>query len=221
MQDVASSALKNSQVEGLDQHFYCHLVVSNSTPRAIVLHGSHALLDAASSLPLFKTILKWISQGCDVESLKWGEEVKNLPLGYVTALGGPLPGWDTLGVPLMAECGAVFAEPTLTHSLKPARQEITVKGRSFRASRKLSKETTMKLLTVAKKLGFSMTQLFDAAFALATYYYNPDISGDASKALIKMFPAIISTRHLVKPLYPGYDFDTLLSIYDVGLPMLI
>ncbi|KAG9022052.1 hypothetical protein FS837_006781, partial [Tulasnella sp. UAMH 9824] len=95
------------------QPFICFLVTgpgeSNTqvdVPKAIVFHGSHALLDGAGALTTFNLFFKDIARLEDdalLEQLKWGEEVKNLPVGPVAASGGPKEDWDPKGVELLVQ----------------------------------------------------------------------------------------------------------------------
>ena len=67
---------------------------------------------------------------------------------------------------------------------------ITNLGKSVRASRSLSAEKSLALLKALKSLGFTVTQLFDAAFAVASFRYNPVFAGDVEEAHVATFPAV-------------------------------
>ncbi|KAG8937588.1 hypothetical protein FRC04_010601 [Tulasnella sp. 424] len=106
-----------------------------------------------------------------------------------------------------------------SHSLKPARQEITEATKHILVERNLTAEETTQLLKAAKSLELSLTQVLDAAFAVATFRHNPDVGGNVWEAHVTIYPAIINLRPHILPMYPGHDPDTFLCIYDAGIPL--
>lgn len=95
------------------QPFICFLVTGpgesndkEDVPKAVIFHGSHALLDGAGALTTFKLFFRDIARLEDdalLEQLKWTEEVKNLPVGPVAASGGPKEDWDPKGMELLGQ----------------------------------------------------------------------------------------------------------------------
>ncbi|KAG9033891.1 hypothetical protein FRB95_014094 [Tulasnella sp. JGI-2019a] len=224
---LVSSLIKDSQPPELaDQPFACHLVVApdTTTPNAILFHASHALMDGPGALTIFKKFLHWVvvdlPSGSD--TYEWGTENRNLPLGLVTATGGVRNEWEKWHGKLMEEREAAFAfeakQPT--HSLSPSRQDITSPGNVF-ANRKISSAITTQLVKVIKGMSFTITQLFDAAFILATFKYHTEISGNKSQAHITLYPTIVNLRPHIVPLYAGHDIDTCLNICDTGFPLVV
>ncbi|KIO28676.1 hypothetical protein M407DRAFT_22108 [Tulasnella calospora MUT 4182] len=211
------------------QPFICFLVTgpgeSNSQediPKATIFHANHALLDGPGALTTFKLFFKDVARLEDdafLEQLKWGEEVKNLPVGPVAASGGPKEDWDPKGMQMLGQVVKALSQDQPSHSLKPARQEITEASKHLRVERALAAEQTAQILKAAKSLELSITQVLDAAFAVGTFRQNPDIAGNVWDAHITLFPAIISLRPHLLPMYPGHDPDTFLCIYDTGIPL--
>ncbi|KAG8902469.1 hypothetical protein FRC00_006683, partial [Tulasnella sp. 408] len=211
------------------QPFICFLVTSpggsndqEGVPKAIIFHGSHALLDGAGALTTFNLFFKDIASLEDdavLEQLKWAEEVKNLPVGPVAASGGPKEDWDPKGMELLGQVVKALSQDQPSHSLKPARQETTDASKHLRVERTLAAEQTTQILKTAKSLELSMTQVLDAAFAVGTFRQNPDIAGNVWDAHMTLYPAIINLRPHLQPMYPGHNPDTYLCIYDAGIAL--
>lgn len=112
--NLTSKRLQDVQSPGLaDQPFLCRLVLDDTdAPTAVVFYGTHSVLDGLGALETFKYVLEWVTKDSNaaVEALKWGKEVENLPLGPVTATGGPLPGWHDDGEELVSTISSVLAK---------------------------------------------------------------------------------------------------------------
>ncbi|KAG8986913.1 hypothetical protein FRB90_003698, partial [Tulasnella sp. 427] len=209
------------------QPFICFLVTGSdgheeNVPQGIIFYANHALLDGAGALTTFKLLFKdvaWLGDDAILEELERGNEVKNLPVGPVKASGGPKGDWDPSGVQMIAQVMTVLSQDQPSHSLKPARQEITDISKHMRVERRLNAEQTGQLLKAAKSSGLSITQVLDASFAVGTFRHNPDISGNVWDTHITLYPAIINLRPHIQPMYPGHDPDTFLCIYDAGIPI--
>lgn len=91
---------------GRTQYFRVYIIRPAGEPNiyGLFFHGTHALMDAKPTLAVFSLLLKLmtISSTTDIIDIQWGREIKNLPVGPVTALGGPRDDWDTVGADLFA-----------------------------------------------------------------------------------------------------------------------
>ena len=81
----------------------------------------------------------------------------------------------------------------------------------------MSEALSSNLIKTAKGLGYSVTQLFDAAFALATFKLNPPSNPD--DAHVTFFPAMVNLRPHIRPLYQGHDVDSFQCVFNAGFPI--
>ncbi|KAG8908327.1 hypothetical protein FRB99_007253 [Tulasnella sp. 403] len=195
LKGLVSKRLEDTQLVDLrDQPFACYLLVDTvGSPRAIIFHVSHALMDAAGALAISKLFLRWIVQGPDhigIDGLRWGEEYKNLPPGPVAACGGLKPGWESSCSTMLTDIQKALSRTPAPHSLKPSRPDIMDLGKLVYTKKVVSRETSERIIQATRVLGFSVTQLFNAAFAMATFRYHPKGVDNVDNAHVTLYPAM-------------------------------
>ncbi|EMD33939.1 hypothetical protein CERSUDRAFT_117467 [Gelatoporia subvermispora B] len=183
----------------------CYLVQSGNAPDryTIIFHGVHSIIDAKPTLDAFSLIFKSLANPGYFPGLGWGQEWKQLPVGPITATGGPREGWDTAGVSLFAKLGAAYENPTPSHSLLCKRIDIAVPGKSVKAEISFSDVETRRITSVLKEHGFSVTHLIEAAHALAIFQLNPVSIVDAETAHVSYLRNVISLAKFFAPQYSG------------------
>ena len=180
---------------GLKQPSHYYLLISGNDKGtcSLFMHGPHTIMDGRPVLRCLNAIINWIvdSPAVAPEDLNWGEEWKKLPACPIAATGGPRDDWDTAGVTLMKELDDLFMYPIVrkrynydrtiadisncqkTHSLHPKREAIQDPGKMVRAHAIIDSDSTRAIVQETKRLGYSISALFDAAVALATFVMNP------------------------------------------------
>ncbi|KAG8755725.1 hypothetical protein FRC11_005842 [Ceratobasidium sp. 423] len=137
----------------------------------LITYKSHALAESQAAIDLLATLLDWILDPVGVD-LIWGEEWRNL-----------LP--EVLAENLRT---LTFEKPS--HALRPQRESITKLGDIVRVHRQLDKTTTSRLIKAAKSENISITQLFEAANAVATYAIEPLPPKELAESHIRYFPSM-------------------------------
>ncbi|KAB5594783.1 hypothetical protein CTheo_1762 [Ceratobasidium theobromae] len=167
----------------------------------LFVYMSHAVLEGNAAIDVLGTLLDLITNPRPKTDLEWGEEWRKLPPGAVVTLGGELEGWDVDSPALLAANAETFSATNPSHSLKPQRGSITKLGKIVRIHRQLSEQTTSRLIKAAKSEGISVTQLLEGAHVIATYMLEPLPLNQVAESHVRLFPSIVSTRHLRKPPY--------------------
>ncbi|KAI1783945.1 hypothetical protein LXA43DRAFT_1067184 [Ganoderma leucocontextum] len=150
--------------DGSEQFLRVYLTRPDSTLNTYFLaqHASHSILDAKPGLNALSLLLQWMTTP-DLESvgdLAWGTEHKNLPPGPITVTGGPRKGWSTNGTTLVEKFNAAFAAKQ--NPEKPHRLLI-----------KFTAAESAKITQTLKALGFTFSELIDAAAIVAAFEQNP------------------------------------------------
>jgi hypothetical protein len=85
--------------------FRCYLLLGNDNKYGLYFHGPHAIMDGGPTLNAFALMLQWMTNDATepAENLPWGTEWHNLPLGPVSATGGPREDWDNAGIELLKQ----------------------------------------------------------------------------------------------------------------------
>ncbi|KDR74862.1 hypothetical protein GALMADRAFT_249776 [Galerina marginata CBS 339.88] len=158
----------------------------------VFMHGSHALMDPRATMNAFKIMCSKMveSKPSPFEDLAWGTEWKNLPDGPVTSTGGPLPGWEERGAPILSRYLEAQTVKPDTWTLCPQRRDITDHGRAIRVRSYIQPPEVLALTQAVKAGGFSMDQLFQAAQALAVCKMNPIPEDQLENAHVS-FPHVI------------------------------
>ncbi|KAI0052058.1 hypothetical protein FA95DRAFT_1511280 [Auriscalpium vulgare] len=153
---------------------------------AIFFHGSHTLMDARPTFGALSLLLEFMTDDTlgPLEEWGWGTEWAALPVGPVTATGGPREDYEGAGMALMKRAVETMTSELPTHSIVPARQEVGVAGRPVRVHVVIPADKSAKLLKAAKAGGFTVTHLFEAAQALAIFIVNPPPEEEKSEAHI-------------------------------------
>jgi hypothetical protein len=83
----------------------CYLLLGDSNRYGLYFHGPHAIMDGVPTLNAFALMFQWMTNDITepVENLPWGTEWRNLPLGPVSATGGPREDWDIAGAELLKQ----------------------------------------------------------------------------------------------------------------------
>ncbi|CAE6491499.1 unnamed protein product [Rhizoctonia solani] len=166
----------------------------------LITYKSHALAEGQAAIDLLATLLDWILNPVGVDFV-WGQEWQNLLPGAVVVIGGEKQGWDEESPRMLAENARNFTFEKPAHALRPQRKSITKLGDIVRVHRQLDETTVLRLVKAVKSESISITQLFEAAHAIATYEIEPLPPKELAESHIRYFPCIISTRHLRQPPY--------------------
>ncbi|KAJ1306969.1 hypothetical protein OPQ81_007949 [Rhizoctonia solani] len=177
----------------------------------LITYKSHALAEGQAAIDLIATLLDWTLNPVLGVDLLWGQEWHNLVPGAVVILGGEKQGWDEESPAILAENARNFGFEKPAHALQPQRKSITKLGNIVRVHRQLDERTTSQLVKAAKSENISVTQLFEAANAIATYEIEPLPPSELAESHIRYFPSIISTRHLRQPPYNKRELITNLN----------
>lgn len=86
-------------------HFYLLLNTWGDlkSVHSLFIHGPHSLMDARPTIRTLNLMLLWMIDPPSGPRLEWGNEVGRLPVGPLTATGGPREDWDMKGVELMTQ----------------------------------------------------------------------------------------------------------------------
>ncbi|CAE6364677.1 unnamed protein product [Rhizoctonia solani] len=213
-----SLILRSSEKEMLDPEKHLRDIVSKPLPPneifklylvgpyedgqfTLMTYKSHALAEGQAAIDLLATLLDWVINPIVGVELMWGREWQNLLPGTVVVLGGEKKGWDEESPAILEENARNFTFEKPAHALRPQRRSITNLGHIVRIHRQLEEAATLRLIKAAKSEGVSITQLFEAANAIATYTIELLPAEELAESHIRYFPSIVSTRHLLQPPY--------------------
>ena len=94
-EQITYTPLKDTQIKGYRQFFFCHLLLNEENqPHGLTIHASHAILDGPGALVALKLLFRSISHPPDTSGLDWSDQAKNLPPGPVKLTGGIREGWE-------------------------------------------------------------------------------------------------------------------------------
>ena len=89
-----------------------------TSEHSFFIYGPHSIMDLRPTIRCLNMILSYIAEPpSPAESssqLDWGSEVKRLPVGMMTATGGPKEDWDTKGVELLEQVVKESMEKTVS-----------------------------------------------------------------------------------------------------------
>lgn len=194
--------------DGSQQYFRCYILVLPNGEFGLFTFGTHAILDAHPNLNLLNLLLQSVNEPekMGFKDLPWGEEWKNLPPGTITATGGPRDGWASGGAELIGSFHDILSNPVVsdivpilrilhslytnstkpTHTLRPCRLTVTKPGMATRIHRVLDRDMTKRILASLREKQYSVTQLAEASFAIATFEYNPDLTTSVEDAHVTL-----------------------------------
>ncbi|KLO13120.1 hypothetical protein SCHPADRAFT_904525 [Schizopora paradoxa] len=176
---IAEMALRRTpyvHADGHEQHVHFYLLIDDSLSdaaagsgkmrAALFLHGGHILLDARPALRALDSLFGWIVDPPVLEDIAWGTEWERLPVGPLTATGGPRDDFDTKGMELMQRAGAIMRDPLPSLSISAPRSAVLHPGKLIRFHKSFDKQTSSNILRACKWAGFTMQHLIDAALFL-------------------------------------------------------
>ncbi|KAI1783780.1 hypothetical protein LXA43DRAFT_1067335 [Ganoderma leucocontextum] len=163
--------------DGSEQFLRVYLTCPNSTLNAyfLALHASHSILDAKPGLNALSLLLQWMTTPHleSIADLAWGTEHKNLPPGPITMTGGPRKDWSTNGTALVEKFNAAFADQTPSHGLDCDTSRDRNPEKPHRLLIKFTAAESAKIMQTLKALGFTFSELIDAATIVAAFEQNP------------------------------------------------
>lgn len=107
VQDISRCRLPYELHDANPLWFRCYLLFGSGNTYGLYFHGPHAIMDGVPTLNAFALMFQWMTNTTEpAESLPWGMEWLNLPLGPVNATGGPREDWDVAGVELLDQLSA-------------------------------------------------------------------------------------------------------------------
>ncbi|KAG9126276.1 hypothetical protein FRC07_004128 [Ceratobasidium sp. 392] len=174
----------------------------------LFIYSSHALLEGQAMIALFRQLFAWMMEDdlkVEEELQKEETQVQNLHPGAVLSFGGLPKRWKEESPAFLKQLDPSAGIKKPSHSLKPQRTEITKLGEIVRVHRSLDQQTTSRLLKAIKNNGVTVTQVLEAAHAVATYALEPLSASELADSYYSIFPILVSTRHLRVPPYDKPD----------------
>ncbi|TFY51418.1 hypothetical protein EVG20_g11008, partial [Dentipellis fragilis] len=163
--------------DGSQQIMRCYLLIGADERHAVFFHGSHTLMDACPTLRAFGNLLCCMCHDSnkDLADLPWGTEWTNLPVGPVSATGGPRDDWETSGIEMIQKVVQAHQPETPTRGLVPQRQTVMKSSKPVHVHSILSDDVSAELLRAVKNHGHGLTisHIFEAAQALAILKLHP------------------------------------------------
>ncbi|KAM5545231.1 hypothetical protein V8D89_001342 [Ganoderma adspersum] len=219
---VETTTLPYVLADGSEQFLRVYLTRPSPAHNAycLSLHSLHSIADAKPALNALGLLLEWMATAPrdseKVEDLAWGTEAKNLPPGPVTVTGGPRADWGTNGMALIQKFQTVFADQTPSHGLACDASGDAGMARRFLV--KFTVQESAKIVQALKTLGFTFSELLDAACLLVAFEQNPAPANKLEAAHVKgaslitltdrLPPSIDRRRHLVSCLvFAAYRLD--------------
>ncbi|KAG2118300.1 hypothetical protein DEU56DRAFT_984772 [Suillus clintonianus] len=187
------------------QHFGCHLVLRASGVHSIFFHTAHCLADGFTSYNALYRIFDLISTDAhtSIDTLDWGQEWRNLPVGPITATGGPKDGWESEVEALDAAARQAMEYQQYSKGLVAQRDHVLVRGKSVRIHRVLDSKIFKEILNALALTDFTVTQLLEAAQVLAVLQAHQSELLREDKANVILDFTIISYLRFLVPPYNG------------------
>ncbi|KAM5545228.1 hypothetical protein V8D89_001339 [Ganoderma adspersum] len=196
--------------DGSEQYLRVYLTHPDSTLNAyfLCLHSSHAIIDGRPGLNALSLLLEWMTTTTPdlpgVDELAWGTEHKNLPPGPITATGGPREDWNTKGTELIERFLAASADQARSHGVAcktdpRAMASASSPGKTHRLLLKFTADESAKIARTLKALGFTFSELLDAACILSAFEQNPVPADEAETAFMNRDIVVSLTDRLRLP----------------------
>ncbi|KAF9243419.1 hypothetical protein BU15DRAFT_72096 [Melanogaster broomeanus] len=194
-------------VDGRSVFFRCYLVAGSESNYALLLYGSHAIMDGWTALNGLSLMFGWMSADAPPGKLEWGSEWKNLPPDPITATRGPCATWNTDGARLFEEiatngsrqvtCLRLGDDHMPTHSYSP--------GNHIKILHRFTESESREIATVARQNECTVSHLLEAAHCLALAACNPpnvgaDSAGEVdfgAEMTIASLEPVLSKTHFV------------------------
>ncbi|QRV89025.1 hypothetical protein RhiJN_17043 [Ceratobasidium sp. AG-Ba] len=188
----------------------------------LFVYSSHAFVEGQAMIALIRQLLEWMAaKDLKVEDELQPEDiqVQNLDPGAVLQYGGLPKTWKEVSPAFFKKLAEPLTGKKPSHSLRPQRTEITKIGKIIRAHRSLDQQTTSRLLQGVKSHGLTVTQVLEAAHAVAAYTLEPLPPTEMANSHITVWPTLVSTRHFRVPPYNRPDlFGNLNSGFALHFP---
>ncbi|KAG0695030.1 hypothetical protein DFH29DRAFT_814617 [Suillus ampliporus] len=184
------------------QHFGCHLLLRASGVHSIFFHTAHCLADGFATYNAFYRIFDFISNDAhpSINSLGWGQEWRNLPVGPITATGGLKEGWESGVEALHAAARQAMEHQKHSKGLTAQRNQVLTRGKSVRIHRILDSKTFKEILDALALTGFTVTHLMEAAQVLVVLKaHHCELLREDKANVILDFTMIAYQRFLVPP----------------------
>lgn len=174
VEDTSRSRLPYRPQNASPIWFRCYLLLGNDSKYGLYFHGPHAIMDGGPTLNAFALMLQWMTNDATdpAENLPWGTEWHNLPLGPVSATGGPREDWDIAGIELLKQLPDSEAVRTIPLAARPFRISQSAVGKTCRLERVFDPASTRRLVSRTQAIGCSMSHLFEAAYCMALLARN-------------------------------------------------
>ncbi|KAG1831986.1 hypothetical protein DFJ58DRAFT_242119 [Suillus subalutaceus] len=174
VEDISQRRLPYRPKNASPLWFRCYLLLGDNNKHGLYFHGPHAVMDGGPTLNAFALMLQWMTNDATepAENLPWGTEWHNLPLGPVSATGGPREDWDIAGIELLKQLpdsGAVRTIPLASHPFRISQSAV---GKTCRLERVLDPTLTRRLVNKTRIVGCSMSHLFEAAYCMVLLARN-------------------------------------------------
>ncbi|KAG9313324.1 hypothetical protein JVU11DRAFT_5629 [Chiua virens] len=222
---VVLKKLPYTDGKGTAIHFRVYLLTTskarsdNTQEYGLYFHSAHCLMDAAPALCALNSMLEWMTgKGTDVTivpSIEW----KNLPVDPITATGGLAKEWETsLGTQFMEELERVQDDTRDYIGLTPPSRPLNMTDKPLHYVAALSESETAAIVAQTKKLGISVTALYQAANALAQLRLNPKRPGADLDLSLAVIPISLQ-RFLKPPANPKSHFVSALTALSLRFPV--
>ncbi|KAJ8588835.1 hypothetical protein M405DRAFT_792501 [Rhizopogon salebrosus TDB-379] len=174
VQDISRCRLPYELQNANPLWFRCYLLLGDSNRYGLYFHGPHAIMDGVPTLNAFALMFQWMTNDITepVENLPWGTEWRNLPLGPVSATGGPREDWDIAGAELLKQLLDSEIPNTIPLALRPSWISRSAVGNTFRLERVFNPSLTRRLVNKARMIGCTMSHLFEASHCMVMLARN-------------------------------------------------
>ncbi|QRW17255.1 hypothetical protein RhiXN_05257 [Rhizoctonia solani] len=194
--DILSQPLPPNEI------FQVHLIGPHQDGQfTLFTYKSHALAEGQSAIDLLATLSDWIINPDAGVDLTWGEEWHNLLPGTNVTLGREKEKWNMESSETPAEIERKNGTGKASHLREPIYDGCALNSRSLlmHFGHNENETITSRLVQAARSEGISITHLFEAAHAIATYAIEPLSAEELAESHVRYFPSI--TRHHRKAPY--------------------
>ncbi|KAG9308585.1 hypothetical protein JVU11DRAFT_11689 [Chiua virens] len=225
VKDINLTHLPCVGADGTSTLFRVYLLVTSNEgggdrrEYGLYLQGPHSMMDGGPILHALNLMCEWMSDsGMDVTIVP-SEEWKNLPVDVITATGGVPKEWEISGTELLQDLttqATTMSAPG--HRLPPPSRPLDMSERPIRHNIILSESETRAVVAQAKKLGISVSALFNAANGLAQFKMNP-VSLGKDVDFPNPMTTVSTERYLKPPVNPKTYFTSSLCAMPLRIPM--
>ncbi|PIL29515.1 hypothetical protein GSI_08323 [Ganoderma sinense ZZ0214-1] len=204
---IETNSIPYVLADGSEQYLRVYLTRPNGTLNTyfLCLHAAHSIIDGRPGLNALSLLLEWMTASDlpGVDELAWGTEHRNLPPGPINATGGPREDWGTKGAELVERFLANAADQDNSHGVACNTPHPAVPGKTtHRVLVKFTLEESAKIARALKTLGFTFSELVDAACILAAFEQNPVPPDEVETAFMNSEIVVSLTDRLPPPTDP-------------------